>query len=205
MGRNRSTRVRLPAGKARVRGCATNGATASAAATHPARRASSSLLCAPSSSGDTVKKQGALPPASPWIVSDASTVAVASYWWYHKNTDSMNNIFMLKMSLLASGHASGIVIPAILDWSFANSTCAQKRGRDPTLAASASTASAWIPQQAAPTATSAGVATATVATHTSETGAGARDAVFQSVSSTSFTFVALSNSQLGQFKKFSTR
>ncbi|CAO2173302.1 unnamed protein product [Urochloa humidicola] len=101
---------------------------------------------------------------SPWITSDASVVAVARDWWRNAN-----NLFMLKMSLLAVGQASGIVIPAILDWAFDNmSTCAEaaKRSDFGCMPASASTVSASTPV-AAPRATSAGVSMATKATPTS--------------------------------------
>ncbi|CAL5001349.1 unnamed protein product [Urochloa decumbens] len=73
----------------------------------------------------TGKNRTGCPTTSPWITSDASVVAVASQWWR-----DANNRFMLKMSLLAVGHASGIVIPAILDWAYDNSsTCAEAAKR----------------------------------------------------------------------------
>ncbi|KAK3122086.1 hypothetical protein QOZ80_8BG0664940 [Eleusine coracana subsp. coracana] len=70
------------------------------------------------------KRGGCSSPTSPWITSDARVAVVANDWWHHKN-----HVFMLKMSLLALGNATGLVIPAILDWSFDNSTCAEAKRR----------------------------------------------------------------------------
>uniref|UniRef100_A0A0E0LWK0 Protein kinase domain-containing protein n=1 Tax=Oryza punctata TaxID=4537 RepID=A0A0E0LWK0_ORYPU len=61
--------------------------------------------------------------ASPWITANARVVAVETRWWHYAT-----NVFMLKMSLLAVGHASGLVIPAVLDWAFDNASCAEARG-----------------------------------------------------------------------------
>ncbi|CAL5013348.1 unnamed protein product [Urochloa decumbens] len=64
--------------------------------------------------------------SSPWIASVASVVAVEQEWWSRKD-----NLFTLKMSLLALGRASGIVVPALLDWALDNSsaTCAEAAAR----------------------------------------------------------------------------
>ncbi|CAL5001351.1 unnamed protein product [Urochloa decumbens] len=63
---------------------------------------------------------------SPWIASVASVMAVEQEWWSRKD-----NLFTLKMSLLALGRASGVVVPALLDWAFDNSsaTCAEAAAR----------------------------------------------------------------------------
>ncbi|XP_025822458.1 wall-associated receptor kinase-like 17 [Panicum hallii] len=62
---------------------------------------------------------------SPWIASEASVAAVEQEWWSRKD-----NLFTLKMSLLALGRASEVVVPVVLDWAFDNSsTCAEAAAR----------------------------------------------------------------------------
>ncbi|CAL5005449.1 unnamed protein product [Urochloa decumbens] len=59
----------------------------------------------------------ARPPA--WVAPGASVFAVEQEWWRDRD-----NVFAVKMSLLSSGNASGLVIPAVLDWTLSNSSCA---------------------------------------------------------------------------------
>ncbi|KAL6644583.1 hypothetical protein ACP70R_016191 [Stipagrostis hirtigluma subsp. patula] len=58
----------------------------------------------------------ARPP--PWVAPSASVLAVEKEWWRDRE-----NVFAVKMSLLSSGNATGLVIPAVLDWTLNKSSC----------------------------------------------------------------------------------
>jgi len=55
----------------------------------------------------------------PWVAPGASALTVEQEWWRDRD-----NVFAVKMSLLSSGNAAGLVIPAVLDWTLNKSSCA---------------------------------------------------------------------------------
>ncbi|KAJ1255044.1 hypothetical protein BS78_K295500 [Paspalum vaginatum] len=55
----------------------------------------------------------------PWVAPGASVLVVEQEWW--RNRD---NVVPVKLSLLSSGNATGFVIPAVLDWTLNQSSCA---------------------------------------------------------------------------------
>ncbi|OEL26249.1 hypothetical protein BAE44_0012734 [Dichanthelium oligosanthes] len=101
----------------------------------------------------------------PWVAPGASVLTVEQEWWRDRD-----NVFAVKMSLLSSGNATGLVIPAVLDWTLNKSSCAAAAKRSDFGCVSKnseclnSTSSAY-------TATLAGATTATTATHTCQMGA----------------------------------
>jgi hypothetical protein len=59
-----------------------------------------------------------------WVAPGASVFAVEREWWRDRE-----NVVPVKLSLLSSGNgnASGVAIPAVLDWTLSNSSCAAAR------------------------------------------------------------------------------
>ena len=55
----------------------------------------------------------------PWVTPGASVLTVEQEWWRDRD-----NVFAVKMTLLSSGNAAGLVIPAVLDWTLNKSSCA---------------------------------------------------------------------------------
>ncbi|CAO2202421.1 unnamed protein product [Urochloa humidicola] len=66
----------------------------------------------------------ARPPA--WVAPGARVIAVEQGWWRDRD-----NVFAVKMSLLSSGEnaSTGLVIPAVLDWTLNKSSCAAASAR----------------------------------------------------------------------------
>ena len=61
---------------------------------------------------------------SPWIATDYASLFVAETAWWR---DGMN-AYTVKISLLAFGQVSAVVVPAVLDWAFdRSSACAEER------------------------------------------------------------------------------
>ncbi|KAK8451423.1 hypothetical protein SEVIR_6G208200v4 [Setaria viridis] len=54
-----------------------------------------------------------------WVAPGASVLVVEREWWRERE-----NVVPVKLSLLNSGNATGFVIPAVLDWTLNNSSCA---------------------------------------------------------------------------------
>ncbi|CAO2191974.1 unnamed protein product [Urochloa humidicola] len=62
--------------------------------------------------------------APAWVAPGASVLAVEQELWRDRD-----NVFAVKMSLLSSGNASGLVIPVVLDWTLNKSSCAAAAAR----------------------------------------------------------------------------
>ncbi|RCV31724.1 hypothetical protein SETIT_6G201000v2 [Setaria italica] len=65
------------------------------------------------------QEKNATAPRPAWVALGASVLTVEQEWWRDRD-----NVFAVKMSLLSSGNAAGLVIPAVLDWTLNKSSCA---------------------------------------------------------------------------------
>lgn len=65
--------------------------------------------------------------SSPWITSDAAVVVVEKRWWQDEA-----NVNVLMMSLLGFEKANVVVAPAVLDWSFDNSSTCGEAAKTPS-------------------------------------------------------------------------